>query len=132
MEDNELEGKNYLVLYYKNTNHEYPVMKVFGTLFIRKNSYMFHIILDGEKILLDEPTLRLNEEQNQRSEIKIILIEDKLMQDLKFMFEDCASLKKISSESKWDCDRVLDIERMFFGCKSLNYIAPTLEFTSLL
>ena len=46
MEDNELEGKNYLVLYYKNTNHEYPVMKVFGTLFIRKNSYMFHIILD--------------------------------------------------------------------------------------
>ena len=132
MEGKELEGKNYLVLYYKNPGPKYPVISIVGTLFIRENAYKFHLILDGEKILLDEPTLQLNENQTNKNEIKIILVEDKTMKDMKCMFECCHSLKKISSESKWDCQNVLYIERMFFECTSLNYIAPTLEFTSLL
>ena len=129
MEDKELEGKNYLVLFYKTT--EEIGIKILGYNFVKENQDKYHIIIEGKKRKGGSPYIDIYDYQREKGEAKIILIEDETIRDMSYMFDECDLLKMISPESKWDCKHVYNIQRMFFDCASLNYICPTFAFTSL-
>ena len=130
MEDTELEGKNYLILFYKITKQ--IGIRILGCDFVIKNGDKYHIIIDGKKRSGGSEHTDIDDYQREKGEVKIILVEDETIRDMSHMFEECVLLKEISSESKWDCKHVYDIKRMFFNCYSLSYIAPTFNFSPLI
>ena len=126
----EKQNKNYLQLKYKIPRNEVSV-KILGSKFFDYNKDRFYLIVEGEKKTTNTEYLPLIDYLlDEKETIEIFLIEDTLITDMSYMFEE-TYLLEINIDSKWDCENILFIQKMFYRCNYLEYIADTFHFSSL-
>ena len=117
-------------LKYKIKKGEVSV-KILGSKFFDYNKDRFYLIVEGEKKTTNTEYLPLIDYLlDEKETIEIFLVEDTLITDMSYMFEE-TYLLEINIDSKWDCENILFIQKMFYRCNSLEYIADTFHFSSL-
>ncbi len=117
-------------LKYKIPRNEVSV-KILGSKFFDYNKDRFYLIVEGEKKTTNTEYLPLIDYLlDEKETIEIFLVEDTLITDMSYMFEE-TYLLEINIDSKWDCENILFIQKMFYRCNYLEYIADTFHFSSL-
>ena len=107
-------NKNEINIIYE-TNEE-GFENIFGDEFVKNNKNNIELIINGNKNnLIEKYNLRKGE-----NKIKII-IKNKI-KNLKFMFDECKSLKNIEEIKYLDTKEIEDFSFMFCSCSSLSDI----------
>ena len=114
--------KNELLIIYDNIFLEEKV-RIFGEQFVKNNK-------DNCLLFIEDNIFRLKEfyeNINQEEKLKIILIEEKNINDMSYMFYNCEYLTTLPDLSYWKTNNVTNISYMFYNCKSLSSL-PDLSY----
>ena len=94
-------------------------IKIFDGPFIKNNKNNCYMIINGEQKELCE-YLELNNYYKEKNEIEIILVENKVITDMSYMYSGCSMLKSLPDIDKWDTKNVTNMSNMFSYCSSLK------------
>ena len=94
-------------------------IKIFDNDFVKNNKNNCYLIINGKQRELCA-YLDLNEIKIENNQLKIKLIEIKLITNMNGMFTYCSSLVSLPDISKWNTANVRDMGCMFKNCSSLK------------
>ena len=97
-------------------------IRLFGEEFVKNNINNCYLLIANKEMKLCE-YLDLDKEQKEKNELIIKLIEKNKIINMRYMFYNCKSLKKLVDISKWDTKKVTDISYMFSYCESLKELS---------
>ena len=103
------------IIYKINKNEKR--IKLFDSDFVKNNKQNCYLLINNIKYEIFE-YYDIDEEENKRNLI-IKIIEKKNITDMSGMFSGCSSLLSLPDISKWNTNNVKDMSRMFSGCSSL-------------
>ena len=112
----------------KNTDNKEPILKIrlLGKKFVEKNNDKCSLIINGEIEELKEE-YQLTDKDKDKDKINVILLKEKDVTDMSYMFYGCENLASISKNSKWKTDKVSDLSYMFYKCASLEELTNELK-----
>ena len=108
--------KNNIEIIYKNNESK---IRIFGEKFVKNNKDNCYIISYDKKYKIQEFFPIKTNYKN----IKLNLIESRIIFDMNNMFSGCSSLSKLPNISKWNTENVVDMSWMFSNCSSLSSIS---------
>ena len=94
-------------------------VKIFDVDFVKNNKNNCYLIINGKQRELCD-YLNMNEIKIENNQLKIKLIEIKLITSMRCMFYNCSSLVSLPDISKWNTANVTDMRFMFYDCSSLK------------
>ena len=111
-----------------NTNNKEPNLKIrlLGKEFVENNKENCSLIINGEIEQLKEE-YQLTDKDKDKDKLNIILLKEKDVTNMSYMFYDCENLVSISDNSKWKTDNVTDLSYMFYNCASLEDLTKQLK-----
>ena len=101
--------------YYNYEDQSEKNIKIFGSEFVKKNKNNCHLIINEQKVDLQE-TYKIEQDKK----LIVILFEDKPIKDMSNMFKGCDYLSCITENSNWNTDDVINMSSMFNGCTALK------------
>ena len=110
-----------------NPNNKEPNLKIklLGKKFVENNKDNCSLIINGEIGELKEEYQLTDKDKDN---LNIILLKEKDVTDMSYMFYGCENLKSISDNSKWKTDEVTDLSYMFYNCSSLEELSKQLKY----
>ena len=97
--------------------------KLFGTKFVEKNKDKCFLLIEDEIFELCEIYKMKNEsEENTEKEIKVKLIQNEVITDLSYMFNDCDSIVNLPDISELNTSNITNMSYLFYNCKSLKLL----------
>ena len=126
--ENVLKTNKMTIKYIINNNDS--TIKLFGELFVKNNK-------DKCLLMLDEELLELSVEYNltknkNKKELNFILLEEKRINDMSYMFYECESMFSLPDILSWDINNITNIDNMFIGCKSLSNLIDITKWINLI
>ena len=116
----EMEEENKEIeIIYKPITKENEKVRIFGSYFVDNNIYKCKIKDDDTIFDLKEYYNDINDEYNNKDEIKIKLIGINNITNMSSMFNQCNSLFSLPNISKWNTFNVNSMSGMFCGCNLL-------------
>ena len=111
---------NEIMMIYKPKENNKEKIRIFGTEFVKNNIDICKIIYNNEEYELKEYFNDIDDEYNNKDEIKIKLKGINNITDMSFMFDGCNSLSSLPDISKWNTSNVNNMSFMFNGCNALS------------
>ena len=97
-------------------NKEESKLKIFGSEFVENTKNCLMII--DNKINEIKENYKINDKK--RKNLKILLFNDKTINDMSHMFYECEKLLSLPDASKWNTNKVTNMSYMFYGCNKLS------------
>ncbi len=109
-----------------NKDNKEPNLKIrlLGKEFVEKNKNNCSLIINGE---IEELKEEYQLTDKDKDKIGVILLKEKDVTDMSYMFYGCENLTSISDNSKWKTDKVTDLSYMFNKCASLETLTKKLK-----
>ena len=115
-------GENEILLWYKISDPKAKQLKIFGDLFVTRNSENCSMVYDNKTIKISEYIDITDTQKKKINDLKIKLKINKI-KDMSYMFYDCKSLFSIGDNSKIDTSYVTDMSYLFYNCNSLSILS---------
>ena len=116
--------KNRLIIEYKNRKN--GIIQILGPLFVKNNKDKCEIVFNQK---FEE--LRENLDIKQDDQIfRMILVENKTVNNMANLFKGCVDLVSIYNNSKWDTSKVTNMINMLNGCSSLEIFPEINEWNT--
>ena len=96
-------------------NKDKNELKIFDSKFIQNNKNCLMIIDNRINEVKENHIIN-----DKRKNLKILLFNYKVNNDMSYMFYKCKQLSSISDISKWNTNTVINMSYMFYGCKKLS------------
>ena len=96
-------------------NKDKNELKIFDSKFIQNNKNCLMIIDNRINEVKENHIIN-----DKRKNLKILLFNYKVNNDMSYMFYKCKQLSSISDISKWITNTVINMSYMFYGCKKLS------------
>jgi len=97
-------------------NKEERVMNIFGSKFVENNKTCLMMV--DNRIYEIKENLIINDKK--RKNLKILLFNDKIINDMSYMFYNCEQLLLLPDISKWNTNNVTNMSYMFYLCDKLT------------
>ena len=102
---------------YKSNKEE--KVRIFGYEFVNNNKENCKIIYNGKEFELKEYFNDIDEEYNNKNDIKIKLKGIHNVTNMSSMFSNCYKLSSLPDISNWDTKKVTNMNGMFCNCNKL-------------
>ena len=110
----------YKIDYNENDRIWSKSVNLFGDEFIKKNSHLCKIILNGKENELDSYCIISKKDLLNNNIFEIKLKGIKNITNMSYIFNKCESLVSLPDISKWNTQNVTDMRNLFSECKSLS------------
>ena len=93
-------------------------IRIFGSNFVKNNKNICKMIIDNKEYEITEK-YKVKSKNNNKLKIKLKGIDN--VTNMSYMFYECSSLSSLPDISKWNTNKVTDINSIFDECPNIIF-----------